>query len=496
MDNRSGARHGKGAAFRFGRLRRTAVAATAALMVAAGGAAAYADGLVADADAFVTQSPNGNGAEADQTVGTTEEYDFSALVKNTGNENNDVFPGTVVVSITRGGPWLNAQGGSPASFNFSGYETPQAGKVRISVPCEASGVTETMTVRLDAADSTNGKTLSPNSVNLSFEITGTGTCAPTNSAPVVAADEATVTVDEADTATNTGTWSDPDGDAVIVSSSIGDVSTDSDGTWSWSLDTVDGPRDSDTVTITADDGTTTSATTFQLVVSNVAPSVTASIDSTINCQTNAKLTLSFTDPGVEDANWAVEINWGDGSTETYQTADQGSQPDRTHLYTSPGNYTAAIEVTDRDDDTGTDNDNDIEVKQAYSTTFLAPFDGSSPSNLVTNTMKNGRVVPVKVKILDLCTKTYVTDPTTQVSIGVKHATVSDGTAVDGVEAYADAGQSSAGTNLFRWSSDGFWIYNLDSKNLGLVTNDVYRVDAYVAGVQATKTTWALLKPVK
>jgi hypothetical protein len=48
---------------------------------------------------------------------------------------------------------------------------------------------------------------------------------------------------------------------------------------------------------------------------------------------------------------------------------------------------------------------------------------------------------------------------------------------DPVEEYADAGQSSAGTNLFRWATDstvpggGFWIYNLDSKALGLVVGD-------------------------
>ena len=40
---------------------------------------------------------------------------------------------------------------------------------------------------------------------------------------VVAADNATVTVNEGDTAANTGTWSDPGADVVTLSASHGDV---------------------------------------------------------------------------------------------------------------------------------------------------------------------------------------------------------------------------------------------------------------------------------
>ncbi len=43
---------------------------------------------------------------------------------------------------------------------------------------------------------------------------------------------------------------------------------------------------------------------------------------------------------------------------------------------------------------------------------------------------------------------------------------------------------------------GFWIYNLDSKALGLVVNNLYRVDVYVGLVKATVANWAVLQPVK
>ena len=68
----------------------------------------------------------------------------------------------------------------------------------------------------------------------------------TNTAPAVSADTATVTVDEGQTAENTGTVSDDDGDTVALSASVGSVTNNNDGTWSWSFDTSDGPAEGDT----------------------------------------------------------------------------------------------------------------------------------------------------------------------------------------------------------------------------------------------------------
>ena len=109
-------------------------------------------------------------------------------------------------------------------------------------------------------------------------------------------------------------------------------------------------------------------------------------------------------------------------------------------------------------------------------------------------MLSARLVPVKITIYDKCAKSNVTDPNRVVKIA--SGKVGDGGGVlDSIETYADAGASSAGTNLFRYSS-GLWIYNLDSKALGMLVNSTYRIDAYVDGVKATKDTWGLLMPVK
>ena len=86
-----------------------------------------------------------------------------------------------------------------------------------------------------------------------------------NLAPVISVDEPEVTVADGATATNTGSFSDVGDDIVSLSASVGEILTEGDGTWSWVLATVDGPDDSQTVTIIAtdSDGDQT-AVTFEL----------------------------------------------------------------------------------------------------------------------------------------------------------------------------------------------------------------------------------------
>jgi hypothetical protein len=213
--------------------------------------------------------------------------------------------------------------------------------------------------------------------------------------------------------------------------------------------------------------------------------------------------ISFSDPGVDDDPWEVSINWGDGSTNaTYATNSQGAQSNQNHAFATPGGYTATVEVTDKDGGMGS-NTAQITVEQAYSVQFLRPFDGSTVYSLVTNTMKAGRVVPVKVVVVDDCTGEYVTGISGE-TVTIDVSQKGGGTIItsDAIEQYVDAGASSGNTVLFRWTADptveggGFWTYNLDSRSLGLLVNTCYRVDVDVDGVRATDDEWALLKPVK
>lgn len=94
-----------------------------------------------------------------------------------------------------------------------------------------------------------------------------------NAIPSISAANASVTVNEGQTASNTGIFSDADGNSTVtLSASVGTVTKDdANGTWSWSFKTMDGPDESQTVTITASDGTDTKTATFSLTVNNVGP---------------------------------------------------------------------------------------------------------------------------------------------------------------------------------------------------------------------------------
>ncbi len=103
-----------------------------------------------------------------------------------------------------------------------------------------------------------------------------------NVPPELAIDNATVVVDEGDTATNTGTFSDAGQDIVTLSASLGVVTDHGDGTWSWSFTAADGPDDSQTVTITATDDDGELATVqFDLQIDNAPPALSVDLPSVV-----------------------------------------------------------------------------------------------------------------------------------------------------------------------------------------------------------------------
>jgi subtilisin family serine protease len=128
--------------------------------------------------------------------------------------------------------------------------------------------------------------------------------------PVLTVGNASVTVNEGATAGNTGTFSDPDGDPVTLSASIGTVVKTGASAWSWNFPTADGPVQSQTVTITGVDNKGAEGTvTFALVVQNVAPTVTipAAQVKTVDEGGTLQVSASFTDPGLADAPFTASV---------------------------------------------------------------------------------------------------------------------------------------------------------------------------------------------
>ncbi len=181
-----------------------------------------------------------------------------------------------------------------------------------------------------------------------------------NAAPAVAADNATVAVNEGLAAANTGTYSDPNGNAVAITASVGTITKTgtSTGTWSWGYPTTDGPANSQTVTITANDGSGgVSTTTFALTVLNVAPTATFSAPASVAEGSAIALSLSApSDVAADLGSLEYAFDCGSGtfealssmSTASCTTTDQGSRTVRGKVRDKDGGetvYSATTAIT-------------------------------------------------------------------------------------------------------------------------------------------------------
>jgi len=222
----------------------------------------------------------------------------------------------------------------------------------------------------------------------------------------------------------------------------------------------------------------------------------------VECRQSVTLgNVGFSDAGVNDNPWALSIDWGDSSADYLNSAveSQGLQTSQAHTYNTPGSYTATVGVTDKDGGFGSNTSASLTVNQAYNvTSFYSPLDTSTNVATVKNTFKNGRVVPIKASLRDGCTLAPIDGSSGLTpTVHVNQTATSGGIGTDAIETFADAGQSSGNTDVMRWSAtDGFWIYNLDSKALGLTTGQAYRLDIYIGSIKATTTKWVVLAPTK
>jgi hypothetical protein len=294
---------------------------------------------------------------------------------------------------------------------------------------------------------------------------GLGNACDSNSyAPAVSTAAANATGNEGDQLGTSGTFSDGDGNNTLSISKVsgaGTVTDNGDGTWSWSHTPAD--QGSGTVVVQASDGEHADATdSFDWSASNVAPTVgnlTVAGATATACVSGNSVTLGFgfTDPGVNDNPWAVDINWGDGSTHTtYNAGSQGTQPQQSHTYTSAGSHQIAVKVTDKDNGVGNSAASDGSVSLLYNMTgILAPFDADGSS-----VWKHGSTLPVKVKITD-CNGTAVGGLKPQVGTSMSSSL----TPTDGIDETASTSAADT-TGVMRYDSTaGQYIYNFASKSL-------------------------------
>src|SRR5919198_5006508 len=288
---------------------------------------------------------------------TTMTVPYQSFGKN--NEDDTTCSGT---GTTPGASPKTVTAGGTVSIGIQSFESIKLGAVT-SAP--AGFVFDRWTTGTSTTDSGNTVSGSPTPCigGVSSGTNGNVTdlyahFKPANHDPVIARNNASVSVNEGAAAANTGTWSDADaGDNVTLSASIGTVTksgTNASGTWNWSYTPADGPA-SPTVTITADDGKGgTASTSFSLTVNNVAPAVTPAANQTATEGTSKSFNVgSFSDPGA-DSPWAVDVFWGDGTPHTtFTTTSTGALSTQDHTYADNGTYTVSVKVTDKDGGTDT-----------------------------------------------------------------------------------------------------------------------------------------------
>jgi YVTN family beta-propeller protein len=167
-----------------------------------------------------------------------------------------------------------------------------------------------------------------------------------NVPPVLASDNASVTVNEGQTAANTGTVTDANHDTVTLTASVGTVINNGNGTWSWSFLTSD-PNQSQTVTITGDDGHGgVSHTSFALVVLNVPPTIVSiSNNGPVFVGNPATITVVATDPA--GANDPLTYSFDCNNDGIFEIGPQSGNS-ATCTFATVGSHTVNVRVADDD----------------------------------------------------------------------------------------------------------------------------------------------------
>jgi hypothetical protein len=302
------------------------------------------------------------------SVGSVDTNDVVAGSSNS-NETTDIFaPGVGISSLAVGGGTRNAGGTSMAAPHAAGCAALLIQSGDATTPDEIEARLEDSAFQV--TDPTNG---------LSFPRID---CSPDdNQPPALTVANAVVAVDEGSGAANSGTVVDSDGDAFTLAASVGVVTDNGDGTWSWSFGTTDGPAESQVVTITGTDALDAEGSVaFQLTVNNVTPAVDAGPDASVISNEMFDFSGSFSDPGVIDFDWHWTIDWGDATQSAGSTANQAAPIAASHQFCAAGDYTISLSVRDKDNATGTDMMT-LSVGYVPVGIMIKPTDSPNPVNL-------------------------------------------------------------------------------------------------------------------
>jgi len=183
---------------------------------------------------------------------------------------------------------------------------------------------------------------------------GSTTVTVNNIAPTVNAGS-DATINEGGTFSSSGSFTDPGADTWTATVDYGDGTGVQALTLTgktFSLSHVYADNGAYTITVAVkDDDNAIGTDTAMVTVNNVAPTVNAGTDATINEGSAFSSSGSFTDPGAD--TWTATVDYGDGSGVQDLTLT-GKVFSLSHVYADNGSYTVTVTVKDDDNGVGTD----------------------------------------------------------------------------------------------------------------------------------------------
>ena len=255
------------------------------------------------------------------------------------------------------GPY-EANEGTPITFDASGSSDPDIDTLTYRWDFENDGIWDTPysadpTATFTWNDDYFG-TVAVDVYDSVLNDTDTSEVTVNNVAPVVNAG-ADSTINEGDTFTGSGSFTDPGSDTWTATVDYGDGSpvqalTLSGKTFDLSHVYSDDGVNLVTVTV-SDDDSGIGTDTLVVTVLNVAPVVDAGANATINEGDTFTGSGSFTDPGSD--TWTATVDYGDGSPVQALTLS-GKTFNLSHVYIDNGVYTVTATVFDDDSGIGTD----------------------------------------------------------------------------------------------------------------------------------------------
>jgi hypothetical protein len=215
--------------------------------------------------------------------------------------------------------------------------------------------------------------------------------------------------------------------------------------------------------------------TGSVTVNNVAPHITNVTASNTFAGALVFMTSSistyFTDPGSADT-WTNLLNFSDGGTEsgTSPTAQGGDayKFTLTHSFATPGCKTVVSKVTDDDGGYHIFGPTPVNVGTGQ---FLPPVTNTP----VTNKLKNGQVLPVKIKLTD-CSGAPITNLSPAIVLKKGDMTVFNDDSVVAITPGSVSGADTTG--VMRSSGDGSYIYNM---SVNITLNSDYTILIYPYG---------------